>query len=272
MTPVTIEAADPYDPAHLGVAFVVCSDWNALVYRAGLQHGAGSHRARAVRLRHRAERPVSPGGQERLSVLGADRHGLYQILLEYPDERERAGWRRAVSGPARLGGRVWQPGADRHDDHHGPAVGCNLVKPTPTTADVQNVVITRLNETQTSNQDYIKYDPNPDSEYHTPTISFTVRDKGDYAGHTYQYQIFLQPTWASGRELLYKDQVIKWLVDDVDMASGSPVTKPVPWNGTIRQSSLLADRGTYTYDVQINEYDEAGNLIDLFAYKWSRIV
>ena len=263
----TIEAADPFDPEHLGESCGVGFDWGAnwfvvpdmtTVPVPGLHPtdestGVGWHRH--VGSAHWDETVTVCTRFYWETWKSANGEG-YQVALA------------SMGDVDSLGNWLDQIRTDHLEIMSG---GLHYVTPEPTTANVQNVVITSLNETATSNQDYIKYDPDPDSKYHTPTISFTAQDKGDYAGHRYEYQIFLQPTEASGREKLFKNQVTQWLVGNVDLAKGGPVTKSVPWNGSIKElptTANVAEWGTYTYDVQINEYDEIGNLLDWFAYKW----
>ena len=253
----TIEAADLYDPAHLGVAFAVNFNW----YDWCVVPDANT----------------IPGEDAPRTCIGWDRR--------YSDS-----WDQTVTVCARL---YWNTKGSANFEHQISLAsvgscdengvydqvrtdrlpimtqynGLQNVTPTPIIADVQNVVITSLNETATGNQDYIKYDPTPGSPYEHPQISFTAQDKGDYRGHHFAFTIFIQPIEPSGMERLSEYQAKARLYGSIDLSSGLPTTETPIWWGVTNTYCQL-EKGIYMYDVQINEYDEAWNLVDCFAYKW----
>lgn len=136
--------------------------------------------------------------------------------------------------------------------------------PAPLTVNVQNLVVSDLSA-EKGTVDYFKYDPNPSSPFHRPSISFTVEDTLE-AGHHYEYNIFVQPTTNSGFAVLQKEGAYSWLVGNF----ATPDKMTVTWYGS-RFPDYTQDTagwGTYTYDVGVIEYDQSGNIVDWFNSKW----
>jgi len=152
--------------------------------------------------------------------------------------------------------------------------------PAPKEPDVQNLVITGISAS-TGTVDYLKYDPDPASPYHRPTVSFTFEDKGEdqQAAYTYHCWALIQPTRASGQEFLDLGDIYGYAYAYVQ-DTATPVTKTFdPWAGKVciwneehtayaLSGADEADWGTYTYDVIINKVDSNENVVDVFAYKW----
>ena len=140
----------------------------------------------------------------------------------------------------------------------------------PVTVEVQNLVVdVKCTSAGPDNKDYFAYDPDPDSpaEHHRPWIKFTVADACS-SSHTYEYQIFVQPTSASGFDRLEKDGAYAWLVGTCSPGTG---TICVPYNGTkgLDQATKdVAEWSTYTFDVGVIERDLSGEIVDRFYFKW----
>ena len=140
--------------------------------------------------------------------------------------------------------------------------------PTPVTANIQNLVVeVKRTSAGPGNKDYFAYDPDPDSptEHHRPWIDFTMASAGS-GSHTYEYQIFVQPTSASGFDQLQKDGGYAWLV-----GTCTPGTKRVTYRGTRgldQTTEDVAEWSTYTFDVGVIERDASGQMVDWFYYKW----
>ncbi len=134
--------------------------------------------------------------------------------------------------------------------------------------EVKNLVVSNVNAT-TGTVDYLRYDPDPDSPYHRPRITFSVDDTVfPQPDHTYKYWVMIQPTKDSGKELLDLDDIYSYAYT---FAHGQmpPVVSEIEWVGTDSMDGEpdSAQRGTYTYDVVVEEW-VGSTLIDRFAYKW----
>jgi len=143
--------------------------------------------------------------------------------------------------------------------------------PLPDPYDSSNVVITKV-KTSAGNEDYLCYDPDPESrpDHHRPSINFTIEDRGD-PNDEYQYFIFLQPTGASGFQKLVKEGAYAWMVGE--HGTGTVTATWKGWRGVPQGDPEeakdgdwwidKADWGTYTFDVGVISPDG-----DWFYYKW----
>ena len=140
----------------------------------------------------------------------------------------------------------------------------------PQKAVVKNLIVTNV-KTSNGTEDYFKYDPDPESPYNRPTISFTIEDDGET--HEYECYVLIQHTASvSGWAILNYGTagVDGWLKEDLTVPDTVTSTwdgsnSPANWAGHNPDKALW---GTYTFDVYAYEINSAGNVVDWFYYKW----
>ncbi|MHB9129907.1 MAG: hypothetical protein ACYDBB_02305 [Armatimonadota bacterium] len=145
-------------------------------------------------------------------------------------------------------------------------------------ATVSNLLVTNLSPGN-GTIDYIKYDPVPDSKYHRPTMIATFTDKNPNGQqHTYvSYWMLLVTASSVPREHLDMNDVYS-RADAVLNSDATTNSVNFTWEGHVGEIDVNnppantqydeANWGTYTYDVDVIEYDENGAMVDWHSYKW----
>ena len=148
----------------------------------------------------------------------------------------------------------------------------------PRNVTVSNLVVTNLSPGK-GTIDYIKYDPDPDGKYHRPTMNATFNDNNPSGQQHYyvSYWMLLATANPVLREHLNMNDVYS-RSDAVINTYAIPTSVDFTWYGTVGEVSSedilddeecdVADWGTYTYDVDVIEYDENHEMVDWHSYKW----
>ena len=149
----------------------------------------------------------------------------------------------------------------------------------PQKAVVRNLIVTNVKTsygTLNSNgsEDYFKYDPDPESPYNRPTISFTIEDDG--APHEYDAYILMWPTSVTGSlfQGLTTADAIAW-TEDLHLSAGEYSKTwdgsylPDTWAGYAADESPWS---TYAFEVMVFEYPDQNatrnQYIDWFYLRW----
>ena len=148
----------------------------------------------------------------------------------------------------------------------------------PRNVTVSNLVVTNLSPGN-GTIDYIKYDPDPDGKYHRPTMKATFNDNNPSGQQHYyvSYWMLLATANPVAREHLDMNDVYS-RSDAVINTYATPTSVDFTWYGTLGEVSTddilndeecdVAEWGTYTYDVDVIEYDENDEMVDWHSYKW----
>jgi hypothetical protein len=146
------------------------------------------------------------------------------------------------------------------------------------TITVNNLTITSLTPGN-GTIDYIKYDPVPESPYNRPTMAARLQDHNlAQSANLYQcYWMLLSTASTAPREVLNMNDVYSVCDASLKSDAASP-TVSFTWQGTLGDYDEdnpptdaeydMADRSTYTYDVDVMEYDDNNNFLDWFSYKF----
>ena len=138
---------------------------------------------------------------------------------------------------------------------------------------VRNLVVTNV-KTSNGTEDYFKYDPDPESPYNRPTISFTIEDDG--AQHEYDAYIMMWPTSVTGSlfQGLTTADAIAW-TEDLHLNAGE---YSKTWDGSLipdTWAGYAADESpwsTYAFEVMVFEYPDQNatrnQYIDWFYLRW----
>lgn len=151
--------------------------------------------------------------------------------------------------------------------------------PQPLTVSVSNMTVSGVSAS-TGTVDYFKYDPDPSSPNHRPSVTCSVSDSDVGGQYTYLCWLMIQPTCNSGLEFLSLDDVYANVYSWVTQSIPSPTGVNLNWNGCVAGIDPNGERvysapdtagwGTYTYDVIVQKIDPTfqNYVVDQVSFKY----